>query len=160
MRFSEYTLMAGLLVSLGCRHSETDPSAGPQEGPGLAARMYVLRSVAGQQLPAVLVDNEHATIIALADTVWLEADGTGLEVSTERSTDKGSGTAPVVRRDERPFSYEMALDRITISLECNDVIIRSCSAPPHLQGVVTDASLTLDFALYDQVPLHYERVRP
>jgi hypothetical protein len=152
-------LVLALLQPVGCRHGETDPSAGPREGPGLTARMYVLRNVAGQRLPAALVDNEHATIIALADTLWLEADGTGLEVSTERSTDKGSGTPPVVGRYERPFSYDTDRDRITVSFECNDVIIRSCVAPPHLRGLLTDASLVLDHALHYRTPLHYERVR-
>ncbi len=152
-------LILGLILPLGCRHAETDPSAGPQESPSLAARMYVLRNVAGQPLPAVLLDNEHATIVVLADTVWLEPDGSGLEVSTERSTDKGSSAGSVVRRDERPFSYTTARDRISVSFECNDVIIRMCAAPPHWQGLLADGSLVVDQTLYGRAPLHYERVR-
>jgi hypothetical protein len=66
-------------------------------------------------VPAVLVDNEHVTIVALADTVWLEADGTGIEISTERTTDKASGAPPLVRTDARPFSYGLAGGRIDVS---------------------------------------------
>lgn len=154
-----FPFMLGLLLPLGCRHAETDPSAGPQESPSLTARRYVLRDVAGQPLPAVLLDNEHATIVVLADTVWLEPDGSGIEISTERSADKGSAVAPVVRKDNRPFSYTTAGDRISVSFECNDVIIRSCSAPPHWRGVLSEESLVLDQAFYQRAPLRYERVR-
>jgi hypothetical protein len=152
--------MVGLILPLGCRHAETAPSTGPEESPGLTARMYVLRQVAGDPIPAILVDNEHATIVSLADTVWLERDGTGREAATERSIDKGIAGAPVVRRDERPFSYEVARDRITVSFECNDVIIRSCAAPPHLRGVLTSSSLVFHQALHIRTPLVYERVQP
>ncbi len=88
--------------------------------------MYVLRTVAGEPVPAALIDNEYATILTLADTLWLEVDGTGVEVATERSTDKGSGTTTVVRTDARPFSHGLAGDRIEVSFECNDVIVQSC----------------------------------
>jgi hypothetical protein len=121
--------------------------------------MYVLRTVAGDPLPTALIDNEYATIVTLADTVWLEADGSGVEVATERSTDKSSGTPPVVRTDARPFSYSLAGSRIEVSFECNDVIIRSCLAPPHYRGRLTDERLALESAMAYRTPLEYERVR-
>ena len=149
--------LLGLLLP-GCRNPETGPNAGPVAGPGVTAATYVLRHVAGEPLPAVLLDNEHATIVALADTLYLESDGSGLQVAVERSTDKGSGASPVVRRDERPFTYSIAGSRISVSFECNDVIIRSCAAPPHLGGVLMPASLVLDQALHYRAPLHYDRI--
>jgi hypothetical protein len=97
------------------------------------AKMYVLRTVAGAELPAVLVDNEHAEIVS---------------------------PAPVTRLDERPFSYSLDRGRIEVGFECNDVVIRSCSPPPHLRGVLADQKLVLDHALYYRTPLEYERVRP
>jgi len=152
------SLLSPLLLLLACG-PEPAPGTGPREGPSATARIYVLRTVAGNPVPAVLVDNEHATIVTLADTVWLEADGTGVEVATERSTDKASGAPPVVRTDARPFSYGTARGRIDVSFECNDVVIRSCSPPPHYRGALTDARLLLDHALYYRTPLEYERVR-
>ena len=152
------TVAVSLFLPLACRHAETDPSLDPSQGPSSVARVYVLRTVAGEALPAVLLDNEHATIVSLADTIWLEADGSGVEVATERSTDKGSGMEPIVRRDERPFTYRLERDRIEIDFECNDVIIRSCVAPPHLLGALTEARLSFYYALYPRLPLEYERI--
>jgi len=146
-------------LPLACRPAATDAAAGPSQSPGLTARMYVLRKVAGAGLPAVLLDNVHATIVSLADTIWLEPDGTGVEVSTEQSQDKGAAEGPITRTDERPFSYGLDRNRIEIAFECNDVIIRSCSPPPHLMGVLTESGLLLDHALYYRTPLEYERVR-
>lgn len=154
-----YTLALSVFLPLACRSSETGPTGGPSPRPSGIARMYVLRSVAGDELPAVLLDNEHATIVTLADTIWLEADGSGIEVATERSTDKASAQGPITRRDERPFTYGIDRDRIEVDFECNDVIIRSCLAPPHLRGVLTPARLVLDHALHYRTPLEYERVQ-
>ena len=153
------SLLSPALLLLACGHSEPGPQTGPREIPSATAKTYVLRTVAGNPVPAVLVDNEHVTIVTLADTVWLEADGTGVEVATERTTDKASGAPAVVRRDARPFTYGVAGGRIDVSFECNDMIIRSCVAPPHYQGALTDARLALDYALYYRTPLDYERVR-
>ena len=158
-RSNNRLLLSPVLLLLACGHSQPGPPTGPREAPSAMARTYVLRTVAGNPVPAVLVDNEHVTIVALADTVWLEADGTGVELSTERTTDKASGAPPVVRTDARPFTYGVAGGRIDVSFECNDVIIRSCSPPPHYRGVLTDARLALDHALYYRTPLEYERVR-
>jgi hypothetical protein len=151
-------ILSPVVLLLACSQSDPAPPTGPRAAPSATARMYVLRSVAGDPVPAVLIDNEYVTIVALADTIWLEADGSGIEVATERATDKASGTPPVVSSDERPFSYDLAGGRIEVSLECIDVIIRSCVAPPHYQGGLTEARLTLDRALHYRTPLSYDRV--
>lgn len=156
--FANRLILSPVLIVLACGQSDPVPPTGPRATPSATARMYVLRTVAGEPVPAPLIDNEYATIVTLADTVWLEPGGTGVEVATERSTDKASGAPPVVRTDARPFSYGLAGGRIEVSFECNDVIIRSCSAPPHYRGTLTEARLTLDNALSYRTPLAYERV--
>ena len=143
---------------LGCSSAGPEPIDGPSLGPGAGASMYVLRKVAGDPVPAVLLDNQYATIVSIADTIWLEPDGSGIEVATERSTDKGTSNT-VVRSDERPFSYQLDRGGIEVSFECNDVIIRSCAPPPHLRGVLSEAGLVLHSTLYDLGPLEYERVQ-
>lgn len=152
------TLTIGVLLPLGCRSAGPEPTAGPSLGPGSSASMYVLRKVAGDPLPAALVDNEHATVLSLADTIWLEPGGSGVEVAIERSTDKGTAST-VVYRDERRFSYQLDRNKIQVSFECNDVIIRSCSPPPHLFGVLGKGTLVLHSALYYRTPLEYERIQ-
>ena len=152
------TLTIGLILALGCRSTGREAVGGPSLGPGSSASMYVLRTVAGDPLPAILVDNEHATVVSIADTIWLEPDGTGVEVATERSTDKGTART-VVHRDERPFSYTLERDRIAVSFECNDVIIRSCAPPPHLLGVLRASGLVLESTLYHRTPLVYELIQ-
>lgn len=152
------SLLSPLLLLLACGQSGAVPPTEPREAPSATARIYVLRTVAGVPVPAPLIDNEHVTIVTLADTIWLEADGTGVEVVTERTTDKASGDPTVVRTDARTFGYSVAGGRIEVSFECNDVIIRSCSAPPHYQGTLSAAQLTLNHALHYRTPLSYERV--
>jgi len=131
---------------------------GPRDRTGGLATGYVLRSVAGDALPAALVVNDHVTIVALADTVWLRPDGTGLQVVVHRVADAGAPQSAEYRF-EQPFTYQQTGERIAISLDCIDVIIRSCVPPPHYQGTLSESSLTLDAALFYRTPLLYHRLR-
>jgi hypothetical protein len=121
--------------------------------------VYVLRSVAGQPLPAPLLATEYATLTAVADTIRLGDNGAGKQVVVQRARDAGQPAPGELYRVEEPFTYEVIGTRIAISLECNDVIIRQCVAPPHYTGTVTSGTMVLETALQYRTPLRYERVR-
>lgn len=149
-----HALAIWMCLSTGCAQNES--AAGPRESEA-GTRVYALRAVAGDELPAVTLDNDYVTIVTIADTVLLGSGGAGVRVVVEQTTEKPGGK-PVVRRDEHPFSYETAAGRIALSFECNDVIIRMCVAPPHFVGDFTEARLTFHSALYNRAPMVYGRI--
>jgi hypothetical protein len=114
--------------------------------------------VAGTPVPAALVQREDLTIVVLADTLWLRADGTGLQGVLERFIDRTTGAAGRLLADERPFTWREPGGRLEIALECNDVILRQCAAPPHYVGALAGGALTLESGLYGPGPLRYERI--
>jgi hypothetical protein len=67
-RCTNRSLLFPALLLLACGHSEPGPQTEPREGPSATASTYVLRTVAGDPVPVVLVDNEHVTIVKLAET--------------------------------------------------------------------------------------------
>jgi hypothetical protein len=142
---------------VGCRATD---GAGPVSVPELrTGSAYVLRSVAGTPPPAPLVEREDLTVVVLADTLWLHADGTGVQgIVVERVTDHTSGAAGETFAEERPFTWAVTDGRVEIALECRDVILRQCIAPPHYTGPITPGGLTLRSLLHDPNPLRYERI--
>jgi len=122
-------------------------------GPDIA-ETYVLRSVAGDPLPAVFRDGDFATLHMLADTLFLAADGTGYEVQLSEMVDKASGSrnrfTSVINLD-----YTVVDGRIEIAYECADM--GSCIAPPHLAGPVTITGIVFDVSL-GRAPLSFERL--
>jgi hypothetical protein len=120
--------------------------------------IYVLTTVAGDPVPAVVISNEAVTAAILADTMFLHADATGAVVAVERVKEK-DGTPEYTLRTESPLTYIVADGRLTAENPCNDVIVfAACVRPPHFTGNVTATALDLDYALSFRVPLHYTKV--
>lgn len=153
-RFLVDTPAIWMSLALAC--AQNDPTAAPRESEA-GARVYALRAVAGDQLPAVTLDNQHVTIVTIGDTIVLEPGGTGVRIAVQRITTKPAGE-PLTQREEHRFSYENAVGRIALSFECNDVIIRMCVAPPHFIGDFTEARLVIQSALSYRTPLEYGRI--
>jgi len=124
-------------------------AAGPEY-----AEVHVLRSVAGDPLPAVYRDGDFATLHILADTLFLANDGTGREVRLSETVDKGDGSTNRYTSVTN-FDYVLANGRIEIAYECADM--GSCIAPPHLAGAVTITGIAVDLSL-GRVPLLFERL--
>jgi hypothetical protein len=120
------------------------------------AGIYVLRSVAGKALPAVIASHESYHAVMLSDTIFLHADGSGGESAVKRVTE-GSSAANGVR-ETSAFSYTLAGNRLTGEIACNDVVMFACSAPPHYSGTATADGLELDVSLHYRAPLRYAKV--
>jgi len=138
-----------LLLTVLCGLASCRESTTPE-----VAEAYVLRSVAGEQLPALFRDGDLAALWILADTLFLAEDGTGYEARLSEMVDKADGSTN--RFTSRTnFDYAQANGRIEISYECADM--GSCIAPPHLAGAVTITGLACDVSL-GRVPLLFERL--
>lgn len=114
---------------------------GSPVGPEGSAGIYVLEQINGDPLPAVTTAHEFGVTEILADTLWLETDGTGMRHVTYRSTETGAGSQTY--RSEDPFTYTLNIEGLEIAFECRDVILlqrsvgmASCIAPPHFVGTI------------------------
>ena len=153
------SILIAVVSVAACGRTEPISSQAAREASGDGALgVYVLRTVAGQQLPAVGISHEHFRSVIHADTIWLHADGTGAAVSVERVTES-EPPAERERSDVAPFRYSVSGSRFEADMPCNDVIILSaCVAPPHYVGDFTSPGLRLTHALNYRVPMVFERV--
>ena len=119
------------------------------------AGVYVLRSIAGRTLPAVIVSHESYNAVMLADTIFLHADGTGGFSSVQRVTeDPAQGER--TDRDQNVFTYALSGSRLTAEFRCPD--LGACLAAPHYVGTVSANALRLEMALNYRVPLEFAKV--
>jgi hypothetical protein len=127
-------------------------SKGLGDGP---AGVYVLRSVAGQALPAVIVSHEYYHALMVADTIFLNEGGTGGSSEVKRVTEDprdGEHT----RTEQVTYTYKVTGNHLTVEMGCPD--FGSCLAAPHYAGTLASDALDLSLALNYRVPLHYEKV--
>ncbi len=145
MRRIHLILLLGAVAGLAACSDATGPEY---------AEAYVLRSVAGDPLPAVFRDGDFATLYVLADTLFVTDDGTGYEKRLSEMVDKADGS---VNRFSSTTKFDYVIDggRLEIAYECADM--GSCIAPPHLAGAVTITGLVCDVSL-GRVPLLFERL--
>jgi hypothetical protein len=152
-----------LVVAVACK--QQDPVATPvtsdiqgELGSGPAG-VYVLRTIAGHSLPAVVASHESYHAVMLADTIFLHADGSGGRAAVMRVTeDPAVGERQV--REGGTFTYEVSGDHLTVEYPCNDVIVlAACAAPPHFEGSLTTDGLDLDKTVFSyRMPLRYAKV--
>jgi hypothetical protein len=127
-------------------------SKGLGDGP---AGVYVLRSVAGQSLPSVIVSHEYYHALMVADTIFLNEGGMGGASEVKRVTeDPRNGEH--IRTEQVTFAYEVTGNRLTAEIPCPP--LASCLVAPHYAGTLSFTALDLDLALNYRVPLHYEKV--
>jgi len=153
MLHSRSMVVIAALAVLGCS-PEREPTGTAELR---LSETYVLRTIAGDAVPAVFTDHEFATRRILADTLVLANRGMGREVQVLEFLDKTTGE---VTTHTATYDLTFTVDdgRIEIGYECNDVIIiASCIAPPHLAGMVGSTGILFDLAL-GRTPLAFDRI--
>lgn len=115
---------------------------------------YVLRSIAGDPVPAVFTESEMVRVRILADTLELAADRTGREVQYRETFTTVDGSLDTYR-SVVSLTWSVRDGRMTIAYECPDFAV--CIEPPHLAGTATSAGVTFDYSL-GRTPLVFERV--
>lgn len=125
-------LLAGvLLAAAGCSSAEPRPTSGE----------FVLQTVNGEPLPAIVLQGEFATVTMLADTILLFEDGTGLRIQ-RRHVDDDIVEVPdpgPLRRDVMEFTYRYVDNRFELEYPCPGLAL--CVAPPHFVGEFSGAGL-------------------
>ena len=81
-----------LATAAGCKPTDEVTASGNRDvvgelGTG-APGVYVLRSIAGQPLPAVVTSHESYHAVMVADTIFLHADGWGGDAAVKRVTEE------------------------------------------------------------------------
>jgi hypothetical protein len=135
-------------VALGCGRS-TEPISVPPT-------TYVLRQVAGDPLPAVLLTTELVEVRVFSDSIRLNPDGTGTISGVRQATVLTPGTpaeapAPITI----PIHYRNQVDRIEIDFDCPPNA--NCVPPPHLIATVEADGLRAYWApgMTGRQPLEY-----
>ena len=123
-------------------------------GPRDVAGTYVLRLARGQTLPAVLWETDRTKLRVFADTLRLNADGTGteiwvLEVIGQYASESG--------RSEEQLGFEVRDGRLEGAYLCPGFCL---AAAESLRGEFTRGGLRLDVAMHGGTPLEFVRVDP
>lgn len=121
-----------------------------------ASRIYVLHEVAGAPLPAVAGTSPGGVFTVHADTLRLEPDGRGVQV-TRMFVDPVDG-ASMEQRWVANFTYVLRGDRFELSFVCPPEPISSCTQPPHYRGALTGDVLRLEPAQLYKGPRTYRQV--
>jgi hypothetical protein len=114
---------------------------------------YVLESVGGRPLPALVLENEWSRVAILSDTVRLQSDGTGTKVyavDVEYLKEPNRDGKTLI---ERRISYQLKGEAIEVPNICGPAEL--CTPPPHWTGRITADELRLDGA---PGPYVYQRV--
>lgn len=121
------------------------------------AGTYALQRVDNDPLPTVLFTTEYARVGVLADTVRLNADGTGTQVRVSESEPLVEGIAPESpTRVEGALRFETVGSRIEVTFFCPPNA--NCAPPPHRVARAVSEGLRVVVAAGQRVPLLYARV--
>jgi len=149
MLLTRFALHAGVLIALFQLAACDDPLR-----PRDVAGTYVLQLVRGQTLPAVLGEGERWQRRVLADTLRLNADGTGSETwILEYTGDYASESG----RLEVPFVFEINDGRLEGWYLCTAEAFCLPVVQP-LRGGFRRGGARLDAALFGEAPLEFVRV--
>lgn len=118
------------------------------------AGTYVLRSVRGQPVPAVLGDGEGWQRRLLADTLRLNADGTGSEALLLEYTGQYASESG---RSDWPLLFDVNDGRLEGAYLCPANLLCLDVAAP-LRGRFTRTGLQLEVGYFGDVPLEFVRV--
>jgi hypothetical protein len=114
---------------------------------------YVLRRVRGDPLPALFWQTDQAQMRVLADTLTLNADGTGNELwHIELTNHLGTTTS----RSERPLQFEVHGNRLGGTYLCPPGAPCLAMVEP-IRGEFTRAGLRLDEGMYGAGPVVFDR---
>lgn len=146
---SRLSLLPAVLLSTSVLAACSDPI-----GPSDVAGMYVLERIGSDALPAVYQSDEYFRLKILADTLWLNEDGSGrrtalLAYEALQGGDDSNGEVPVA--DE--FTFQVVRGRIEIAFACDDTSV--CAAPPHFLARLKDGRLQVFNTIVGRVPLIY-----
>ena len=129
-------------------------ACGDPAGPADVADTYVLRSIAGNALPAVAYTTPGLTSRVLADTLRLRADGTGSATRTA-VLDPPAADAGVPYTVTSDLTYAVVGGRVQVTYACPPNA--SCVAGPHLVARREGGGLVAERALAERVPQVYAR---
>jgi hypothetical protein len=107
-------------------------------------RTYVLESVGGVSLPALVFASETNRVTMLADTVRLQRDGSGTKVyaiDVEYLKEPNRNGRALI---ERRISYMLKGDAVAITDICGPAEL--CAPSPHWTGRISSSELRLNGA--------------
>ena len=147
-RFAAACLLALCASAIAC---------GDALAPGDVAGTYALQRVESDPLPTLLFATEYVRVRVLADTVRLNADGSGIQISVLESEPLVKGIAPEgPARGEVPLRFETVNGRIEVTFICPPNA--NCAPPPHLVARAVSEGLRVEVAAGYRLPLLYARV--
>lgn len=136
------------VLAIGCG---TPTDAKPLAG------TYVLRTIAGDPLPALAWQTEYTAIHIVADTLLIRPRGRAEERRMVEVHSFVPHHSQKVHTTRSELGIRFAPGRLELTYVCPPNA--NCVAGPHLIGRLTDEGLTIETASGMRVPLVYERIR-
>ena len=149
MLLTRFSLYACVLLALSQLAACDDPLS-----PRDVAGTYVLRLVRGETLPAVLSEGTSWQRQVLADTLRLNADGTGSEVWLLEYTGQHASESG---RLESPILFEVNDGRLEGWYLCPVDAFCLPIAPP-LRGNFTRGGVRIEVGFFGEMPLEFVRI--
>jgi hypothetical protein len=136
------------VLVIGCESAtHADPPAGT----------YVLRTIAGDPLPALAWQTEYTAVQIVADTLFIGPHGRAEERRMVEVHSFVPHHSQKTHMTQSELGIRFAKGRLELSYVCPPNA--NCVAGPHLIGRLTSAGLTIETANGMRVPLVYERIR-
>jgi hypothetical protein len=117
--------------------------------------LYVLRTVGGEPLPAIVNQVGGVTLRVAGDTLRLRPNGTGIR-SLVQLLEPATSDAPETVRSSSSFTYVIAGDDLRIDFACPPEA--SCIRGPHIVGRLDGDLLVAEHQRFPHLTQIYERV--
>lgn len=122
----------------------------------MISRFYVLESIDGQPVPAVLFASQFDTTKILWSTLSLDADGKAVTIDRQSSGSQAHGTSEATSTSLR--HYEIVGDSITVSPLNSCPCCLPCPLIFNQVGKLTDSALTLTTDVKSPEPIYLYRL--
>jgi hypothetical protein len=145
MRLLSRTLVASLgVLAVGCSDST---------GPALSERVFILQSINGQPLPAILSPIPEETVSVLSAALFFRTNNEVVWTEVRR---EASNNVPREVTYASTLDYRRMGDRVVIGA---NTICRGIDLCPFSEGTLTDSGLSLTVGSFSPtIPIIYEFV--
>ena len=154
--------VVGLAMLAACDDGPGPTAVGGLRVLGSSEATYVLKSIAGDPVPAIALHNEYTSYWILADTLRIRRDGSASQTTVAyygNPSAAGPNTSESPVRMDLDLRYNLNGERVEVAIHCPIEALMLCLPAPHYTGTLSSSRIVLENVLGLRTPMVYERVR-